>query len=515
MADSLFEALTGYPESTQNFDAAGKGLLGPGGDAGENPARAAAHDDDSKRSENDFPAILQFLKTQLHTDKDFPEKMKKATGLDKSAEFWEEQLRQSQEIVNQSKPTLLGGPGNFREVDEELQPPGLLGIPASFSDDYVSKNVIERYRKGLASIDLKPKDHRFEDDNALGILGWLLFNGPEAVTVPRGPHLHEQFSRISGAAPFRRHSAADPFVYKLDSPAGTPPRIALFADFGTGLGHSLFIARQLDVDRYHAAFSLGDVYYTGTFEQYKEYFETPLDKVLKNGTQLYVIPDNHDGYSGFNAYLDFLDRRLKHKGSYFAVETEHVQFIGVDTIWHSDRGRIQDESVRNWLKERFAAGRNARRTNILMTGHHPYEYQSTRIQELNNDVLDLANGAVDLWFWGNTHYCALFDKGVSTPYFGSCIGHGGYPYGQQPPKHEAKPSAAQVLFVESGSRYEGSPVRSDRGMNGFCALEIVPNGDIELHYRDWRGADRCDVRFAKQANGSVQLAALEDHVANH
>jgi hypothetical protein len=320
----------------------------------------------------------------------------------------------------------------------------------------------------------------------------------------------EQFGRIRGAEPFRRHGA-DEFRYTLDARAGGPTRVALFADFGTGLSHSRFIARQIAVDGFDAAIHLGDVYYTGTFKQYQTYFEEPLEQVLQNGTQVFTIPDNHDGYSGFHAYVDFIDRRLQQQGSYFAIETAHVQFIGVDTIWHSDRGRIQDEGVREWLKARFAAGRAARRANVLMTGHHPYEYKKPDVRSLNDDVLSLANGAVDLWFWGNTHYGALFDRSPRMPYYGSCIGHAGYPYDKQPAKEAAPASAAPVLWVETGSRFEGSDVRPDSGMNGFCSFEIDPDGSVELHYRDWRGGERCIARFAKQADGSLRLAAaVED-----
>ena len=48
-------------------------------------------------------------------------------------------------------------------------------------------------------------------------------------------------------------------------------------------------------------------------------------------------------------------------------------------------------------------------------------------------------------------------------------------------------------------------------MKGFCSFEIQPGGGVELHYRDWRGHERCIAKFAKQANGSLLLAGpVED-----
>ena len=207
--------------------------------------------------------------------------------------------------------TILGaGVPDFLAQQDALETPDLLGVPAGFSDSYIREHVVERYWRGFPRIDLEPTLRRFEDDNALGLLGWFIFNGLDALEVPRSMQFPfaEQFGRIRGAEPFRRHGA-DEFRYTLDARAGGPTRVALFADFGTGLSHSRFIARQIAVDGFDAAIHLGDVYYTGTFKQYQTYFEEPLEQVLQNGTQVFIIPDNHDGYSGFHAYVDFIDRR--------------------------------------------------------------------------------------------------------------------------------------------------------------------------------------------------------------
>jgi hypothetical protein len=127
--------------------------------------------------------------------------------------------------------------------------------------------------------------------------------------------------------------------------------------------------------------------------------------------------------------------------------------------------------------------------------------------------LPLANGMLDLWFFGNT-LLALFDRGLETPYYASCIGHAGYPYATQPRKQDAETSAAPVLFAESGSRYEGSgDVRPDRGMNGFCSFEIASDGGVELHFRDGRGHERCVAKFAKAADGALQLLSVDDLTA--
>lgn len=500
---SLFEYLTGYEEAAASSGS--PPILS--GDAV--PHRSA-------RGEEHFHEILAALAKRAEEDPQFAQKMADAFGVPPDPAHLRAQIAAAREIVARSGDSGLLGPGGggWSQQEEALEGPELLGIPKDFSDGYVQEFVVARYRDGFPAIDLEPKLRRFEDRHPLGVLGWLIFNGPEALSVPRGgpPRFKEQFGRINGAEEFRRHGPADSFVYRLEPRVAGKIRVALLADFGTGLAPSRFIARQIAVDRFDAAVHLGDVYYTGEIHEYERYFETPLEPALRNGTKLFVIPDNHDAYSGFHAYADFLKRRLTQKGSYFAIETKFVQFIGVDTIWHSDRGRIEDAHLREWLAERFAAGRAADRANVLLTGHQPYSYKKTTLEPLNGDVLSLAQGALDLWFWGNTHYCALFDRSSATPYYGSCVGHAGYPYERQPRKEDAPPSAAPVLFVEAGSRYEGSDVRPDRGMNGFCSFEIDTTGAVDLHYRDWRGHERCVAQFARQPDGTLMLAgSVVDH----
>ncbi len=505
MSKALFETLTGYEPSPGDEDEL-SGLLG-----GETAGEGAW----SRDNADNFSAILGQIEEDFAADPDgTTEKLANAFGVSDDPEIVRQYLEQARQILDASTESeLLGGEGG-EEIDyEDEYGPELLGIPDDFSEQYIADHVVERYRKDLPPIDLRPKLRRFEDDNVVGLLGWLVFNGPEALRVPRHwkPPFREKFGEIHGAENFRRHGDNN-YVYQLAAGEGGRTRVVLFADFGTGLAHSRFIARQIHLDGFDAAVHLGDVYYTGTCKEYDEYFAEPLMPAIDNGTKFFVIPDNHDGYSGFHAYVDFIRNRpeIEQEGSYFAIETEHVQFIGLDTIWHSHRGRVQDDGVRAWLKDRLEAGRAASRANVLLTGHEPYSYGDDDLTKLYEDIAPLGADLIDLWFWGNTHYCALFGPTDDTPFFGSCIGHGGYPY-KRKRKSDGDGSAAPVLWVESGTRYEPTEVRKDRGMNGFCSFEIEPTGDVALRYRDWRGHERCIVKFSKHADGALEVSApVED-----
>src|SRR5262249_28007118 len=150
-------------------------------------------------------------------------------------------------------------------------------------------------------------------------------------------------------------------------------------------------------------------------------------------------------------------------------------------------------------------------TNILLSGDQPYEYGKTSLTALlDKDLRHVAidRELVDLWFWGNTHYCALFDRGHGLPFVGSCIGHAGYPYSTMKPNQKAP---APVPFVETTARFpKWTKLRQDRGNNGYCVLTLLPNGDIGLRYVDWMAHDRCLVKLPRAAGG--RLGALQAEV---
>src|SRR6185369_14821956 len=99
-------------------------------------------------------------------------------------------------------------------------------------------------------------------------------------------------------------------------------------------------------------------------------------------------------------------------------------------------------------------GRRRGAMNILLSPNEPYDIGKPQLAKLLSE--DLAplfpRGLVDLWFWGNTHYCALYEWSAATPFIGSCIGHGGIPYDRhdESKKHG---SATGVRFLETEARF--------------------------------------------------------------
>ena len=377
-------------------------------------------------------------------------------------------------------------------VLEAVAPPVMRAAPpVRLPEDF----TFEGYDPEAIPID--PADTRFETK-----ADWLSY------VVFTGGLYHTRLLKLD---PVRRNGAFNSrFTYPLASPtAQAPVEVALFSDFGNGLAHARYIARQLIGHPY--AIHLGDVYYAGRRKEFEEYFAGPLEPLLAD-TELFMLAGNHEMYSRgttFHAYLDKkrarYPERQKQEGASFRLVSDRFQIVGMDTAWWK-YGRVDPEVlelVRGWLRE----GRGER-MNILLTSEHGWDFGGNKATELlSEDLRGIADaGLVDLWFWGNVHHAALYEPSRWGPFVASCIGHAGYPYYTLNPA-DAPKSAAPVRWAEYEHRFSGwkaaggGPLREDMGNNGWCKLRLLHDGTAELVYIDWRGRERHRARVARTPRG--------------
>lgn len=303
--------------------------------------------------------------------------------------------------------------------------------------------------------------------------------------------------------PFPRHSGPNGFTYPLRTSNGRAT-IALFSDWGTGYYHARYIAKHIGRLGAGQAVHLGDVYYTGTHKEFREHFEDILERYVVKQMPFFAMNANHEMDSNGVAYFEYLQRKRElggkdgraeqpQEGSYFCLQNDAYQVIGIDTAYWKN-GRVQDAGLRDWLEERLLAGRNAGKVNILLSQNEPYENKETELLQDLRYVLERPGegSLVDLWFWGDQHYCALYPPTARTPFIGSCIGHSGYPYYTRTKswfsRHAVKPAWAETepRFPRAMNR------RQDVGNNGFVLLEAEPSM-LRLRYIDWRAQERCVV----------------------
>jgi hypothetical protein len=356
----------------------------------------------------------------------------------------------------------------------------------------------------LNEIPIKPGDTKFE--TVADALGWTLFAGPFVLT---------RASRDK----FRWHNspnhATSRFIYSLKEPtAASPVDIALFSDFGTGRYHSRYIAKRLRTREFPYAIHLGDVYYAGRRSEFEKYFAAPLDPILAD-TTLFALNSNHEMYSAGIPYFESMDqRKAEHpakqlqEGSYFCLRSERFQVVGIDTAYFG-KGRYEELELLDWLANTLREGRNAGRANILLSADQPYGYgHSGQTKLLSKDLSHLVKEEqlVDLWFWGNTHYCALFDSAATSPFVGCCIGHAGYPYDRQ---SLGKSSPAPLLFLETNPRFpKWTNLRQDRGNNGYCIMSLKSDGSVGLQYEDWMAQRRCEASLTRTTTGRLQVSSV-------
>ncbi|AGP41426.1 hypothetical protein SCE1572_47230 [Sorangium cellulosum So0157-2] len=315
-------------------------------------------------------------------------------------------------------------------------------------------------------------------------------------------------------APFRYHEEKRPFVY--DMPLAKT-KLALLADFGNGLAHSRYIAKHIRRLAPDHLLYLGDVYYAGTSAEFASFVAPELDEMLTR-TNVMMLSSNHEMFSKAYPYFSYLDYRAAkgapqvQQGSYFCLRFgDAFQIIGIETDYFGHT-KYADARLRSWLSQVLQEGRQRGCINVLLSANEPFKYSSNDYTRLYADMKPFLPG-IDLWFWGNTHYCGLFDMTADLPVT-SCIGHGGYPYRLSEYKLDkdlyTAPCPATPLFLEWQSRYHGFKLRPELGNNGFCTLHLDPGQGaatrrLHLEYIDWRKRSRYKAELGRRQDGRLAV----------
>ena len=311
-------------------------------------------------------------------------------------------------------------------------------------------------------------------------------------------------------------------------PISNKSTVALAADWGTGTIPAYKVANQIRSlePRADVTIHMGDVYYSGTEQEYRDWFLG--DEDWPRGVQhTFAMNANHEMYSGGAGYFDTALDTLKQETSYFCVETDYWRILGLDSGYYSGifpllekfwRSKIRlDDHILQWLKSVVFADPSDRRPVIVLTHHQPFSAFGPGYGSLGKNLAPYLDRIL-LWMWGHEHRFAGYGPvaaGGGAVIRGRCIGHGGMPIElAEPPKN---PQQTNLVFYDDRLDGELSEiVREPVGYCGFAALHL-DGPDLTIDYIDennvlvlreaWNSAGTAPV-------GSIKASSNELHVVH-
>jgi len=311
---------------------------------------------------------------------------------------------------------------------------------------------------------------------------------------------------------FRQYAApasARPGIFSLPDRAV----VGLAADWGTGTDSAYAVA---DAIRGHApdvAIHLGDVYYSGTEDEFHEYFLGPgrwptgkLQGGGQNARGAYTLNGNHEMYSGGAGYFRAALPALGQETSYFCLENAHWRLLGLDTGYYAKSVPFLElivnfiklhDAICGWLKDVVFANPADRRPVILLSHHQWFSAYDTEYERVGSQLRPYLDRVL-LWFWGHEHrfagYAPFGFDGATVR--ARCIGHGGMPI-----ELGGKIKHADRPLVFSDDRKAQDLDGEGIGYCGFALLRL-DGPDLAIEYRDEKNTLLLEERWHAGPDGA-------------
>jgi hypothetical protein len=264
---------------------------------------------------------------------------------------------------------------------------------------------------------------------------------------------------------------------------GDVARIAMCADWGTGLYGAPEIAKQIEKQApFDLLLHLGDVYYAGTTNEVQERM---IDLWPRNaGKMTRALNSNHEMYSGGYGYFDLEFQAFAQKSSYFAFQNKYWLLVCLDTAYVDHD--IDDKQV-GWLNS--VIGRAGKRKVVFFSHQQLFSRLDSQGPKLNKALAALLDGRlITAWYWGHEHQCVLYDSHPEYRLIARCLGNGGIP---EPRKESVTNSPAERMLGTLSWRRLSKTSDSPSclvldGPNKFIAGEeekFVPHGFMTLEFK--------------------------------
>ena len=302
---------------------------------------------------------------------------------------------------------------------------------------------------------------------------------------------------------YRRPLSESPGLFPLPEDSV----VAMAGDWGTGTDRAFKVADQIRTLSPDFTIHLGDVYYSGTYEEYRDYFLGEGD--WPSGSRgTYLLNGNHEMYSGGKGYFYEALPKLKQETSYFCLENRYWRIVAVDTGYYSRTVpllelllswliRLHSENLK-WLKEVVFKDPADRRPVILLSHHQGFSAFDTEYTRVVTNLAPFLDRVL-LWFWGHEHrFAAYAPRSVngSPPIRARCIGHGGMPIelGEKPSRSDR---GLVCLDDRKATELDGKPI-------GFCGYSLLrfAGPELVIEYVDENGLKLLEEKWS-QAGGKL------------
>ncbi len=296
--------------------------------------------------------------------------------------------------------------------------------------------------------------------------------------------------------------------------------IALASDWGTGTESAYRVSDAIRVAQPDITIHLGDVYYSGTADEYRKYFlgeeDWPRGRLRRAGPAsalaTYALNANHEMYSGGAGYFGAALPALGQETSYFCLENAHWRILALDTGYYAKSVPFLELIVnfirlhganRRWLEDVVFADATDRRPVLLLSHHQwfsAFDSEYKRVGDQLRPYLD----RVLLWFWGHEHrfagYAPFGFDGATVR--ARCIGHGGMPIelGKTPQR-----SDRPLVFTDE--RQAGVLEGEAIGYCGFAVLRL-DGPALVVEYFDEMRKKLLEERWSAGAGGVNGAVAL-------
>ncbi|MCC6858986.1 MAG: metallophosphoesterase [Bryobacterales bacterium] len=283
--------------------------------------------------------------------------------------------------------------------------------------------------------------------------------------------------------PYRKYRKLTDYV--IDGKLPEQARVAILGDWGTGRPEALQVLCKIKEKNPDTVIHLGDIYYSGTDFEVRNYFLEPWIRILDLNSRpipTFTLSGNHDMYAGGRPYYDAIDK-LGQPASYFCLRNAHWQFIGMDTGLHAIKPGggmtyLEDSEVR-WIAHKI---RNAGGRKTVLLSHHQLFSANEEIggQEFNTRLYrqlgDLLP-SVEYWFWGHEHDLVVFGEHLGLKR-GRCVGHGAFPVGvDEMPSQPANPAVPVNPAFRLGKG-------TDCYHHGYAVMELDGPSAKVSYYQD-------------------------------